>query len=591
MRDEVSQLVAALREAKSFEDAAGLALRAVMGVADQALAESPHAANGRILRGTVQLRPGDSLRRLVVLEGDSLRKGGALDAPLKVDSSTFVTSATAWNAVVEHRCPVSIDVNLGICRLHGLTGTDERTGKATAMMGGESRQQFLGRQATHVLVLPLLMPGGGVDGLISIEAECRPATGQDFIWPRVLGRLELIADLSTPFLAGLPSRPGSAPVGDEYLPVIGTAMASLVPILRAFAQQEETMLLSGPAGVGKSHLARWCHQQSLRRARPYEVLDLVTVREDLQLAELFGWRGGALTGAASDNPGSLARAEGGTLFIDEVDKLSLKAQAGLLHVLEKRSYRPVGEGAGERPANVRLIVSTNADLRAAVRAGQFRQDLYYRISVLPVRVPPLEERRDEIARWAQHLLNRRHSEVIPGGQARMTAEVERLLSTAPWPGNLRQLDNIIRRAYTLAVMDRGGVGHEVVLQERHVSHALAYEDGTSSPRALVDQLMRAALGFLLEAQARSGGLNLNLADAFRGFVLGMAVQQLGREEAFRLFGKERLVRNRNHHKTLRREMQKVDALLRAIGQGKSPFADLLSAEPEESTPGERNAKP
>ena len=114
------------------------------------------------------------------------------------------------------------------------------------------------------------------------------------------------------------------------------------------------------------------------------------------MAELFGWRKGAFSGAVKDNPGCVARAEGGTLFIDEIDKLSLKAQAGLLHVLEDRTYRALGEAGSDQKANVRFIVGTNANLPEAVRRGTFREDLYYRINVLPVRVPPLDERRDEI---------------------------------------------------------------------------------------------------------------------------------------------------------------------------------------------------
>src|SRR5262249_7450564 len=151
--------------------------------------------------------------------------------------------------------------------------------------------------------------------------------------------------------------------------------------------------------------------------------------------ELFGWRKGAFTGALKDNPGALGRAEGGTLFIDEVDKLSLRAQTGLLHVLEERMYRPLGDPGSERPANVRFIAGTNANLSQAVKEGRLREDLYYRINVLPVQLPPLAERRDEVAAWAIFMARRRHEESYAGGQAELSQGAIAVLIAEPWPGN------------------------------------------------------------------------------------------------------------------------------------------------------------
>jgi DNA-binding NtrC family response regulator len=294
------------------------------------------------------------------------------------------------------------------------------------------------------------------------------------------------------------------------------------------------------------------------------------------MAELFGWKKGAFTNAAKDTPGSVQRAEGGTLFIDEIDKLSLKAQAGLLQLLEARSYRPLGEGSGDKRADVRFIIGTNADLMGAVKAGRFREDLYYRVNVLPVRMPSLQERLDEVPLWARYMVSRRHRERVPEGHARLTPEAERRLSASPWPGNLRQLDNIIRRAYTLAMVENIGAT-EVVLQVHHVERALDYEQSPGA-RPLPDALRAAAQAFVAEAQKRGQPLDLDLADAFRGVVLGLAIRQVGREEAFRLLGRESLVKNRNHHKALKRELERVDALYKALGEEASPFADLLADE-------------
>ncbi|QDE70577.1 sigma-54-dependent transcriptional regulator [Myxococcus xanthus] len=568
-QDEMAQLLTDLRGARDFEAAAAATLRRLQAVAQEAVASSRYAARGRVLRGIVHLRPGEAYRSLAALEV------GAAEITDASVGTPFFTSATAWRAVVEHRCAVSIDVNVGTVQPHAPNAPVTGDPSLAGFNSHESRQRFLGRHATHVCVLPLRTPGGDIEGMISLEADCLAAMGQDFVWLDAGDRLQLLADVAAPYLTRLPQRPVARPEVDEFLPVVGRSMAELLPILRVFALQDETILISGATGAGKSRLARWCHERSNRRGKPFETLDLVTVPEDLQMAELFGWKKGAFTGAVRDAPGSVARAEGGTLFIDEIDKLSLKAQAGLLHLLESRSYRPLGEGTGERQADVRFIIGTNADLHAEVRAGRFREDLYYRVNVLPVRMPALQERQDEIPLWAQYMVNRRHRERSPDGHARLMKEAERLLVGSPWPGNLRQLDNIVRRAYTLAMVEHAGATGELVLHEKHVARALDYEQAPGA-RPLPEALRAAAQAFVAEARRRNAPLDLDLADAFRGMVLGLAIRQVGRDEGFKLLGRESLVKNRNHHKALKRELEKVDSLYKALGEENSPFSDLLS---------------
>ncbi|MBU8899288.1 sigma-54-dependent Fis family transcriptional regulator [Corallococcus sp. H22C18031201] len=574
MRDEMAQLMAALRDARDFETAATATLRRMLEVAEDAVATSRYAGRARVLRGIVHLRQGEVYRRLAALDvGASEIADAGVGTP-------FFTSATAWRAVMEHRSAVSIDVNVGTVQPHAPDAPVTGDPGLVGFHSTESRQRFLGRHASHVCVLPLRTPGG-MAGMISLEADCLAAMGQEFVWRGIGERLQLLGDVAAPYLTGLPQRPVATPQVDEFLPVVGRSMAELLPILRVFALQDETILISGATGAGKSRLARWCHERSSRRGKPFETLDLVTVPEDLQMAELFGWKKGAFTGAVRDAPGSVARSEGGTLFIDEIDKLSLKAQAGLLHLLESRSYRPLGEGTGERLADVRFIIGTNADLHAEVRAGRFREDLYYRVNVLPVRMPALQERQDEIPMWARYMVNRRHRERQPEGHARLTPETERLLVASSWPGNLRQLDNIVRRAYTLAMVEHAGASGELVLEERHVARALDYEQAPAG-RPIPEALRAAAQAFVSEARRRNAPLDLDLADAFRGLVLAMAIRQVGRDEAFRLLGRESLVKNRNHHKALKRELEKVDALYKALGEDSSPFLDLLNSEGEEA---------
>ncbi|MFY0571446.1 sigma-54-dependent transcriptional regulator [Archangium lansingense] len=568
MTEELSTLAAALHAAKHFEQAALATLRALLGMAEQELEASSFAGRGGLLRGVVHLRPADAYSRLVALEREAMERlpPGEGSLPLAEGPQTaLLASASAWRAVVEHGCAVSIDVGLGTLQPHQEPSRRLVTSLPATAFTSESQQRLLSRQATHVCVLPLRMPGGRIDGMIALEASCMAALGQEFIWRRIGPRMQLAVDLAAPYLMGLPPRPGTMPETDEYLPVVGASMANLMAVLRVFAWQEETLLISGPTGAGKSRLARWCHERSPRKQHRFESLDLMTIPEELQMAELFGWRKGAFTGAVKDNPGCLARAEGGTLFIDEIDKLSLKAQAGLLHVLEERAYRTLGDAGSEQRANVRFIIGTNANLPESVRRGTFREDLYYRINVLPVRLPPLDARRDEIGPWARYMLARHHREKRPEGVARLAPEAERWLEQGSWPGNLRQLDNLIRRAYTLAMVEQGSATSELELRESHIRQALAYEAGTQgSP--LVEALCQAARAFVLEAQRREAPLDIDLAESLRGFVLAEAVRQVGREEAFRLVGRESLVKSRNHQKALKQEVKKAEALCQEVGQ-------------------------
>jgi DNA-binding NtrC family response regulator len=631
-RDEtIVSMISRLIAASCFEDAATALLQAMLALAETKLASgeyawsaasprssssrsrAPSASAGRLLRGVVHLRPEAGYQHLFGIQ----HPGGA-----PVEGTGYLTSANVWRWVAEHRCSVSIDVQLGT--IHpwlrdpaaapdGGRQESETRGQepAAGAPGDATRERMLDRDATHVHVVPLRAPSGAIDGMVTLEASCKAAIGDDLLWESACEPLAVLAGVAAPYLAALPPRPAaSSPRTDAFLPVVGATTSSLVDLLCIFARQEETILIGGPTGAGKSRLARFCHERSTRCGQPFETLDLLGVPEELQMAELFGWKRGAFTGAVRDSAGALARAAQGTLFVDEVDKLSLKAQAGLLRVLEERRYRPIGDEAGERRADVRFVIGTNADLRGAVRAGRFREDLFYRINVLPVRLPPLSERLDELPAWADYMLRRRHDEARASGDptptppqggarnggeqraersrgslargegaVRLAPEAVKLLVGMPWPGNLRQLDNILRRAYVLALADRGAGA--LVLDHRHVERALAYE-GHADTGALIAQLWRAAKSFVQEAELRSDSgapLSLDACEALRGLVLAAAVQRRGRDEAFVLFGQQLLVKNRNHRRALRRELDRVRELVREIGGDlDADLAALLAAE-------------
>lgn len=557
--DPVAQLALRLRTAASFEEAAERTLEPMLELVQHAITAAPQCGGGTLVRGALHLRPVDAYQRLLVLERTEAgyRRGNSLGAQ----------ATTAWRWVEHHKAPVWVDVAIDRVTPHGATAPQR------AFETQQSGVRFATRGVSHVQVVPLRAPDRSIVGMASFELDLRNGTGKQLAPLDWVDWLEILADVATPHLAALPSAPPPV-VTDALLPVVGASMAPLIAMLRVFAGQDDTILIGGPTGAGKSRLARWCHEQSARRGKPFGSIDLNTVPEELQFGELFGWKRGAFTGAVGDHPGALASAQGGTLFIDEIDKLSLATQAGLLRVMEERLYRTLGEGARDRVADVRFIVGSNANLQALVAEGRFRPDLYYRINVLPVRVPPLGERRDEIAAWARFMLARRHADTSTKGACTLAEDAAQLLTAQPWPGNLRQLDNILRRAYSLALMvtTAGGSGN-LTLTRREIAQALAYESpGAPSPAgaaaaatSLADALAAAARAVVAAAERR-GGLDLDLCDGLRGMVLATAAESHGREEAFRLLGKEALVKGRNHHKAWKREIARATELCAASGE-------------------------
>jgi NtrC-family two-component system response regulator AlgB len=233
------------------------------------------------------------------------------------------------------------------------------------------------------------------------------------------------------------------------------AMQRVINLSHQVAPADATILLRGESGTGKTVLARAIHHWSHRANKPICVVSCPTFSPELLESELFGHVKGAFTGAVRDNPGRIATCEGGTLLLDEIGDLPANLQPKLLRFLQDREYEKVGDYT-TRKADVRIIASTNRDLDKAVKEGQFREDLFYRLNVIQIEIPPLRERPEDVMTFAERLL------VFFGGARHhlflgFTSEALQVLKQYHWPGNLRELRNVVERAAILCQADRVGI--------------------------------------------------------------------------------------------------------------------------------------
>jgi transcriptional regulator with PAS, ATPase and Fis domain len=226
------------------------------------------------------------------------------------------------------------------------------------------------------------------------------------------------------------------------------AMRQVLEQAQRAACADTTILIAGESGTGKERLARFIHAWSKRRAGPFVPIDCGALPESLLEAELFGYQKGAFTGATVDKEGLCVAAAGGTLFLDEIGNTSPMLQLRLLRVLQERTVRPVG-ATHEIAVDVRIIAATNRDLKALVHEHAFRQDLFYRLCVVQLDVPPLRERREDLMPLAQYFLSRVCAE-NDCGPCTFSPEVRDVLLSSPWLGNVRELENVIERAVVLA---------------------------------------------------------------------------------------------------------------------------------------------
>ena len=269
--------------------------------------------------------------------------------------------------------------------------------------------------------------------------------------PKPFDLKELLAVVGRALASPLAERPAAdIPLrdADERLPLIGRspAMQEIYRTIARLTTADLTVMINGESGTGKELVARALHDYGRRRAGAFVAINMAAIPRELIESELFGHERGAFTGATTRSPGRFEQAAGGTLFLDEIGDMPAEAQTRLLRVLQEGEYTTVG---GRTPirANVRIIAATHRDLRAAIRQGRFREDLFYRLNVVPIRLPPLRERAEDVGDLARHFLTR----AVADGLSAKTLDHAAIAAMVAyrWPGNVRELENLMRRLAAL----------------------------------------------------------------------------------------------------------------------------------------------
>jgi two-component system response regulator FlrC len=280
----------------------------------------------------------------------------------------------------------------------------------------------------------------------------------------------------------------------------------LMELARRVAQSECTILIAGESGTGKEVLARYIHRHSARSSGVFTAINCAAIPETMLEAMLFGWERGAFTGAHGAHPGKFEQAQGGTLLLDEISEIPMSLQAKLLRVLQEREV----ERLGARTAislDVRIVATTNRRLREEVAAGRFREDLYYRLSVFPITLLPLRQRREDVLPLAMRLLaaHCRAGERIPA----LLPSAAQLLLTYGWPGNVRELENVMQRALVLCDGD--------LIRDTHILFEPAADEASTPAAAAAAPLAElpapATLEPLFESEAARGGAHGALAQS------------------------------------------------------------------------------
>ena len=286
----------------------------------------------------------------------------------------------------------------------------------------------------------------------------------------------------------------------------------LIEVVRKVAETDSTVLITGESGTGKSLVAKAIHFLSPRREFPFVTINCAAIPETLLEAELFGYEKGAFTGAHTSKKGKFELAEGGTIFLDEIGDMPLSLQAKILRVLQEKEIEPLGSEKVIR-VNVRIIAATNKDLMSLVSEGEFREDLYYRLSVIPIHIPPLRDRQEDIPLLAQHFLDLYNEKY--GKKLRISPDAMEVLMEYHWPGNIRELENTIERMVvmtdrTIRAMD---LPPHILAQRRKLS--------SEAVISLPEKIRETEVEKIIEALEKTGYVKSRAAK-----LLGFTLRQL-----------------------------------------------------------------
>ncbi len=334
-------------------------------------------------------------------------------------------------------------------------------------MGGVSGLTLLKTLREHYPKLPVLMMTAYATVQAAVEAI----------------RLGAVDYLAKPFspevLLSTVSRYAITDAPGNIEPVVAAAASKqLLALCARVANTDASVMISGPSGSGKEVLARYIHQLSARSAGPFVAINCAAIPENMLESTLFGYEKGAFTGAVNACPGKFEQAQQGTLLLDEITEMDLNLQAKLLRVLQEREVERLGARKTIK-LDVRILATSNRDLRQAVADGRFREDLFYRLNVFPLAWPALSERREDIVPLARHLLQR-HAATSGRPGARLSAAAEQCLAQYHWPGNVRELENVIQRALIITTAD-DIAAHDIMLQQLDLTATASLADDVAAP--------------------------------------------------------------------------------------------------------------
>jgi len=288
-------------------------------------------------------------------------------------------------------------------------------------------------------------------------------------------------------------------------------MLEILAFVEQVAPARTTILVTGESGTGKELIARAIHNQSARADKPFVTVNSANLPTELLESELFGHLRGAFTGAIAAKKGYFEVADGGSIFLDEIGTISMETQAKLLRVIQERDFTPLGDTT-RRQVDVRIIAATNVDLKQAVDEGAFREDLYYRLNVISINLPPLRDRREDILPMAQHFVRKYATENNRNLTDQLSPEVLSLLEAYDWPGNVRELENVIERAIIIARGDelrREDLREEVLNPQRAVSQVggqrIATQIDLSRGISFYDEVNRFQIELIRRALEITGG--------------------------------------------------------------------------------------